>query len=255
MIGSMSETLRRSNIEAGRFLFKFRNGIFPVLFILFLVTMTPRHLTPWKSLDRLVVALGVSMVVLGELTRLTTIGFDYIDRGGKNGRPAANRLVHGGIYAHTRNPMYLGNILIAVGFALASSSPSAYVIIIPFFLFVYQAITCAEEEFLKEKFGPDYADYCARVPRFFPLLKGLGRTLTQNRYDWRRPFKQDLSTIVWISLVLAALPIWRAYFLKGIDVAWQRLPASLATIGAILVLYAVLIYCKRKRWLFYPKEE
>ena len=240
------------NVKAGRLFFRFRNVIFPILFVLFLATLHPQRLFPSPALDRLAVAAGVALVALGEGVRLTTIGYDYIDRGGKKGRPAANRLVLGGIYAHTRNPMYLGNILIAIGFAMASGSRAAYGVIIPFFLFVYQAITCAEEEFLRERFGEEYTAYCARVPRFLPDFRGLGKTLTQGRYDWRRPFKQDLSTIVWISLMLGALPLWHAYFLKGAAAARQEIPGTLWREGAILALYAVLVYCKKRRWLFYP---
>ena len=251
----MTGRLRRWNVQAGRLFFRFRNAIFPILFVLFLLAMHPQRLFASPALDRVVVVLGVLIVFLGEEVRLTTIGYDYIDRGGKKGRPVANRLVMGGIYAHTRNPMYLGNILIAIGFALASSSPAAYGVIIPFFLFVYQAITCAEEEFLVERFGQEYAAYCAQVPRFFPSLKGLRKTLTQGRYNWRRPFKQDLSTIAWISLMLAALPLWRAYFLKGPETARQEMPATLWREGGILFLYALLVYCKKRRWIFYPPEE
>ncbi len=240
------------NSAAGRLFFRFRNAIFPLVFLLFLMGIRPRHLFSSPVLNRLAVVSGFALVFSGEIVRLVTIGFDYIDRGGKKGRPAASRLVNGGIYAHTRNPMYLGNILIPVGFTLASSSPWAYVTIIPMFLFIYQAITCAEEEFLRREFGAEYEAYCARVPRFFPNLRGLYDTLTQGRYDWRRPFKQDLSTIAWISIMLAAIPLWRVYFLKGPEAAWRRAPRTLWLEASILIIYGALVYCKKRKWLFYP---
>lgn len=239
-------------LAAGRFFFKFRNAIFPVLFLLFLVTIRPARIFSSLTLDRWVAACGAGLVFLGEAVRLTTIGFDYIDRGGKKGRPAASRLVTSGIYAHSRNPMYCGNILIAAGFTVASGSPPAYVTILPFFLFVYHSITCAEEEFLRKEFGPEYEAYSARVPRLFPDLRGLWGTLSGSRYDWRRSFRQDLSTITWTGMMLAAVPLWRAFYLEGSAIARQKIPATLKLEAAILGVYVLLAYCKRRKWLFYP---
>jgi len=240
------------NVAAGRIFFRSRNAIFPILLFLFLVTARPTHPFSPPILDKSLVAGGVALVFLGELVRLVTIGFDYIDRGGKKGRPAASRLVIGGIYAHTRNPMYLGNIFIATGLSLVSSCPLAVVVVTLLFIFVYQAITCAEEEFLRREYGAEYEAYCAQVPRFFPNPRGLWSTLAQGRYNWRRPFRQDLSTFTWLGMVLAAIPLWRAYFLKGAETAWRRAPGTLWLEASILVLYGLLVFCKKRKWLFYP---
>jgi len=242
------------NVSAGRLFFRSRNAIFPVLLFLFFVTARPTRLLSPPVLDKIMVAGGVALVFLGELIRLVTIGFDYIDRGGKKGRPAASRLVIGGIYAHTRNPMYLGNIFIAAGLALVSSCLPAIVVVTLLFIFVYQAITCAEEEFLRREYGAEYEAYRAQVPRFFPNPRGLWRTLTQGRYDWRRPFRQDLSTFTWLGMVLAATPLWRAYFLKGAETAWRRAPRTLWLEASLLALYGLLVFCKKRKWLFYPAQ-
>ena len=53
-------------------------------------------------------ALGVFVSFLGLGVRAATIGFEYVVRGGRNRQVYADHLVQGGIYAHTRNPMYLG---------------------------------------------------------------------------------------------------------------------------------------------------
>ncbi len=247
--------MKAFTLAAGRLFFKFRNAIFPVLFLLFIAMIRPARMFPSPSLDRLAVVCGAGLAFLGELIRLTTIGFDYIDRGGKAGRPAASRLVTGGIYAHSRNPMYLGNILIATGFTVASNSPLAYVTILPFFIFVYHAITCAEEEFLRKEFGREYDAYSARVPRIFPNLRGLRATLSRNPYRWRQPFRQDLSTITWITLMLAALPLWRAFYLEGDAGVSRKLPGTLRLEAALLAVYGLLIFCKKRKILFYSAAE
>ena len=247
--------VRAFTLAAGRLFFKFRNAIFPALFLLVIGTIRPARLFPSPVMDRLAVVFGAGLALLGELIRLTTIGFDYIDRGGKAGRPAASRLVTGGIYAHSRNPMYLGNILIAAGFTVASNSPTAYVTILPFFIFVYHAITCAEEEFLRKEFGPEYEAYSARVPRIFPDLRGLRDTLSRGRYNWRKPLRQDLSTMTWIALMLAAVPLWRAYCLEGNGGAWRKAPGTLRLEAVILGVYGLLVCCKKRKLLFYSAAE
>ena len=247
--------MRSFTLAAGRLFFKFRNAIFPVLFLLILTVVRPARSFPSPALSRLSVVFGAGLVLFGEFIRIITIGFDYIDRGGKAGRPAASRLVTGGIYAHTRNPMYLGNICIAAGFAMASGSPLAYVTVFPFFLFVYHAIARAEEDFLRKEFGREYEEYILRVPRLFPNLRGLRGTLTRTPYNWRRPFKQDLGTLTWLAMALAAVPFSRVFYLKGAETAWRRAPQILWPEAVIFGLYLVLVQLKKRKMIFYSPEE
>jgi protein-S-isoprenylcysteine O-methyltransferase Ste14 len=74
-----------------------------------------------------------------------------------------------GPYAHTRNPLYLGSMLIAAGFALALMSwPVALVLTIGFLL-IYVPVIASEERFLRATF-PSFDEYCRRVPRLVPRL-------------------------------------------------------------------------------------
>ena len=75
----------------------------------------------------------------------------------------AKDLVTDGIYAHVRNPMYLGNLLIAAGICLLYGSPWLYAGMFPFFVLVYVSIVAEEERFLASKFGDGYAAYCESV--------------------------------------------------------------------------------------------
>lgn len=78
-------------------------------------------------------------------------------------------LTQTGPYAYTRNPLYLGSMLIAAGFALALLSwPIALVLAIGFTV-IYVPVISSEERFLRGAF-PDFDDYCARVPRLLPRL-------------------------------------------------------------------------------------
>lgn len=74
-----------------------------------------------------------------------------------------------GPYAHTRNPLYLGSMLMAAGFALALLSwPVALVLAIGFAL-IYIPVIASEERFLRATF-PEFDQYCRRVPRIIPRL-------------------------------------------------------------------------------------
>jgi len=74
-----------------------------------------------------------------------------------------------GPYAFTRNPLYLGSMLMAVGFALALRSWPVAVVLSVGFLVIYIPVIASEERFLRATF-PDFDDYCRRVPRLFPRL-------------------------------------------------------------------------------------
>jgi len=72
-----------------------------------------------------------------------------------------------GPYAHTRNPLYLGSIIIAAGFALCARNWWIAAAIAAIFLAVYLPVISAEEAYLRSEF-PAYQTYSQRVPRLFP---------------------------------------------------------------------------------------
>ena len=74
-----------------------------------------------------------------------------------------------GPYAFTRNPLYLGSMLIAFGFALASRSIWIALALAVLFAVIYVPVIRSEEAFLRSKFN-EFDDYAARVPRLLPRL-------------------------------------------------------------------------------------
>jgi protein-S-isoprenylcysteine O-methyltransferase Ste14 len=75
-----------------------------------------------------------------------------------------------GPYAYTRNPLYLGSMLIAFGFALASRSIWIAVLLAALFAMIYIPVIQSEEVFLRSKFD-SFDAYAARVPRLLPRLR------------------------------------------------------------------------------------
>jgi protein-S-isoprenylcysteine O-methyltransferase Ste14 len=90
-----------------------------------------------------------------------------------------------GPYSYTRNPLYLGSIIIALGFAIGArawTSP-AYVIAIALavmFTAIYVPVIQSEETFLRHTFA-NFADYCDRVPRLLPRFTS---AYPQQKTEW-----------------------------------------------------------------------
>ncbi len=240
-------------IAAGNFFFRSRDALFPAIFAIAVLLMRPHPIGP-PVVDQALTLGGAVVALLGQAVRLLTIGYDYIERGGKEGKVYASRLVRGGVYGGTRNPMYVGNALIAIGMTMAAGSPLGYGVLIPLFLFVYAAIIAAEERYLRETFGAEYDAYCAAVPRVRLSLRGLWRLMAATPYDWRTALRKDLSTLAGLSLGLILMPMWRILCLKGRQAALAHAPRALAEVGVVLGLYVVLHWLKKHRLLFYLPE-
>lgn len=91
-------------------------------------------------------------------------------RGYAAGYVKKNReLTQTGPYAHTRNPLYLGSMLMAAGFAGALMSWPVALLLAVGFLVIYVPVIASEERFLRATF-PGFDDYCRRVPRLLPRL-------------------------------------------------------------------------------------
>jgi protein-S-isoprenylcysteine O-methyltransferase Ste14 len=78
-------------------------------------------------------------------------------------------LTQSGPYAHTRNPLYLGSMLIAAGFAVALLSWPVALLLAAGFLAIYVPVIASEERFLRATF-PEFEEYCRLVPRLIPRL-------------------------------------------------------------------------------------
>ena len=86
-------------------------------------------------------------------------------------------LATSGPYSYTRNPLYLGSIVIAIGFAVVARNLWIWVLLVLLFVFVYVPVIGGEEAFLRSKF-PDFDSYAQRVPRLLPRWSG--QSLTGN---------------------------------------------------------------------------
>ena len=119
------------------------------------------------------VSVGVPLAIAGELVRCWAVGYSGVTTRGD--AVIAPKLVTAGPYAHVRNPLYVGNFLTALGFAIAftgKNKPTQRLALMAGSLAVmagvYATIIPHEEQFLRWQFGEDFDRYCERVPPLIP---------------------------------------------------------------------------------------
>jgi protein-S-isoprenylcysteine O-methyltransferase Ste14 len=229
-------------VKLGNFLFRNRNGIFPLFYLMLFVPS-------WEVFTGPVTAMliGVSVTILGQLIRIITIGLVYIIRGGKDRRVYAEDLVTTGIFNHCRNPLYVGNILILVGLGIASNSLLFMAVFTPLFLFFWQAIVLAEENYLRNKFGEQYNEYCKRVNRWLINFNGIGKTLRSMQFKWKRVIIREYNaTYIWMTgAVLIVMKHF--YFHKDQFDLRQDLPIFISILILLLLLYLFARYLKKSK--------
>jgi protein-S-isoprenylcysteine O-methyltransferase Ste14 len=229
-------------VKFGNFIFHYRNFLFPV-FYLFLFVPSAQLIPDF----RIALVLGFLVSLSGQICRVATIGLKYIIRGGKNRRVHAEELVTTGIFAHSRNPLYVGNVLILVGLGIMSNTMLFNFVLTPLFLFFYQAIIRAEENFLRNKFGAAFDAYCASTSRWLPKMQGLSKTLNSMEFNWRRVLvKEYTSAYIWLSgAVLVVLNTF--YKLSDPSLFEQYRTPLLASLAVLLALYLYARYLKKSK--------
>jgi len=141
--------------------------------------------------------IGFVIAVSGELIRLWGVswaGSETRTTGGVGG----TYLVISGPFAHVRNPLYVGNILMYLGLGIMSMSlfPYLQIVAILFFIMQYQFIVKEEEGFLIKKFGNDYQKYLQNVSRFFPrVTKYKDASIPQPNYNLNAGLKSETRTL------------------------------------------------------------
>jgi protein-S-isoprenylcysteine O-methyltransferase Ste14 len=110
-----------------------------------------------------------------------------------------------GPYAYTRNPLYLGSLILALGFAISARNLWIGVGLIVIFLAIYLPVIGGEEAFLSERF-PEFAEYKRRVPWLLPRLSSSGmssQTFSFELYCKHREYNATLGSVVMFAALMA----------------------------------------------------
>jgi len=177
-------------VKLGNWLFHFRNFLFPLFYLALFI---PTSRVFWD--DKIAITLGVILIIIGILIRCITIGLVYIVRGGKNRQIYANGLVTEGIYSICRNPMYLGNIILLLGFGFFANSTLFVYAFFPLFIIFYLSIIRAEEEFLLAKFGDSFTSYKNHVNALIPNIFLIDKAFRGHQFNWKKVISKEFNAL------------------------------------------------------------
>ncbi|MBX7151138.1 isoprenylcysteine carboxylmethyltransferase family protein [bacterium] len=184
--------------KIGYWLFKMRSYT-PILFLIVCLW--------WGQFDPLMYYTGTALILSGELLRIWSVS--HIGPGSRVIEKAIGpKLVISGPYRLVRNPIYLSNLLIYLGFAVLSNVffPVFSVITLSVFLIIYYCIIRYEENFLQETFGAPFIAYKKSVRRFIPDFFSYLKP-DYNEPDLRLSLKSEKTTLAaifisWIAITM-----------------------------------------------------
>jgi protein-S-isoprenylcysteine O-methyltransferase Ste14 len=193
-------------VRLGGWLFKHRTWLPVPLALAILLTPGPQR----GSLGWM--AAGFGLVAAGETLRLW--GVHYIGVISRTRGERLGPLVADGPFAYIRNPLYVGNVALWVGFACCAQLIWLALLLLFVLGFEYHAIVRWEESLLASRIGAPYAAYAARVPRWLPALK-IDRTPENEpgsrlrptpAFSWRETLFSERGTLA--AIAVASLLIW-----------------------------------------------
>ena len=153
------------------------------------------------------VAGGAVLTAAGEGIRLWAV--HHIGAISRTRSDRLGPLIRSGPFARVRNPLYLGNILIWVGFALTARLVWMAPVVLILLAFEYHAIVGWEERLLEAKRGAEYRDYCLEVPRWIPRTRPVRRAPEMHEphaFSWAETFFSERGTF--IAIAAGYLLLW-----------------------------------------------
>ncbi len=119
------------------------------------------------------------------------------------------QLTTSGPYAYTRNPLYLGSLMLAAGFAIAARNWWIVAVMALLFSLIYVPVISGEESYLRRTF-PEYDDYARHVPRLLPRLtayQGQESSYSSARFWKHREYQASLGCAVMLAILIMKLII------------------------------------------------
>jgi protein-S-isoprenylcysteine O-methyltransferase Ste14 len=163
------------------------------------------------------IAAGVALTFLGELLRLWAV--HHIGVISRTRSDRLGPLVAAGPFAFVRNPLYLGNIALWAGFALAAQLVWLAPVIVALLGLEYHAIVRWEERLLEARLGDGYREYAARVPRWVPTFNRGSETIVSGMtpFSISETLFSERGTLLAIAVGFALLWIKVSFRRSAID--------------------------------------
>lgn len=178
----------------GRLLFRLRS-LTAIPFILIVIYFSRPTLTS--------VLVGAILLIFGEFLRLWAVGYAG---GATRSRTlgAASDLVTTGPYAHVRNPLYLGNLLLSLGVCIIANVYWMIIVLLVGYFIQYLPIIASEEAYLRDSCGAAYHTYYTAVPRFIPRLRSYASP-SAHSFSFSRALKAEKRTLTAIACVIGLI--------------------------------------------------
>lgn len=189
-----SATERSTAARVGAVLFRNRSWL-PVPFVL-VALFAPGRASGWNWL------IGFVPIVIGEWIRLA--GVSAAGTVTRRRSRDVQRLVTYGIFCWVRNPLYVGNFLIWMGFVVISGVLWFLPIAIALFAIEYSLIVAYEEGVLESIFGQEYLDYKEAAPRWIPLPP---RHRESGPHNWGEAWRSETSTFLQYAVLAVAFAV------------------------------------------------
>ena len=197
--------MTRSEISEG--FFKYRSYT-PIPFLVLTIMYINANI--WSLIAGFLISLA------GEIIRLWGVSWAGSETR-TTGDVGGTFLIVSGPFAHVRNPLYVGNILMYAGLGLMSFALFPYLQIagIIFFYIQYTFIVLEEENYLRKTFGEEFENYAKNVRRFFPrITKYISGNTIQPPFNFKAGLKSEKRSLQAFSL--AALTIILLWFVQRI---------------------------------------
>ncbi len=202
-------TTQDTTTRLGGWLFRHRTSL-PMPVALAILTLRVGEAPP----SAVLAGTGVAITVIGELIRMW--GVHHIGAISRTRSDRLGPLIDSGPFGLLRNPLYVGNIALWVGFALTARLVWLAPLVIVLLGLEYHAIVRWEETLLESRMGQAYREYAARVPRWFPKLHQTERTLHHRGHGGHRGKNlQDLPAVSPVPSVVASSTAVESFSLKA----------------------------------------
>lgn len=142
-------------------------------------------------------AAGVPVVLLGEWIRMW--GVHHIGSVSRTRTERLGPLIDHGPFAMVRNPLYIGNILLWLGFAISARLIWLAPVVFVLLMLEYHAIVRWEERLLESRMGESYRHYLTRVPRWLPNLAGRSTSGQDAAFSWKQTIYSERGTLIAIA--------------------------------------------------------
>ena len=191
-------------MDTGNFLFKYRSYT-PIPLALYILYNSHPEIQN--------VLIGFILIAIGESLRMWAVSYaGGITRTTNVGAPS---LCTSGPYGYTRNPLYIGNMIIYSGVVFVAGSLNILSILIvtwAFFIIQYYLIINLEQNTLIDIFGKEYKNYMNNVPIFFPRLTSWKNKDKYVPMKFSKTIKTEKRTLQ--NIILLILVIYFKHYLK-----------------------------------------